>query len=134
MKSNEDMKTSIIDIGVGNVSSLKNAVDYLGVNYNLINSKLDLKKTTHLILPGVGSFDSLILALEKYDLKSSIKEYILAEKPFLGICVGMQILMNGSDEGSLKGLSIFDGKLRPIWRCVVRWATATTCNSAGACR
>ena len=114
MKLNEDMKTSIIDIGVGNVSSLENAVDYLGVNYNLINSKLDLKKTTHLILPGVGSFDSLILALEKYDLKSSIKEYILAEKPFLGICVGMQILMNGSDEGSLKGLSIFDGNVEKL--------------------
>ena len=52
MKLSKDMKTSIINIGVGNVSSLENAVDYLGVNYDLVKSKLDLKKTTHLILPG----------------------------------------------------------------------------------
>ena len=114
MKLSKDMKTSIINIGVGNVSSLENAVDYLGVNYDLVKSKLDLKKTTHLILPGVGSFDTLMLALEKYDLKSSIKDYILSGKSFLGICVGMQILMNGSEEGSLKGLSIFDGHVEKL--------------------
>ena len=108
------MNTSIIDVGVGNVSSLENAVNYLGIDYNLVNSKLDLKKTTHLILPGVGSFDSLIVALEKYDLKSSIKDYILEGKSFLGICVGMQILMNGSEEGSLEGLSIFDGYVEKL--------------------
>ena len=108
------MKTSIIDVGVGNVSSLENAINYLGIDYNLVNSKSDLIKTTHLILPGVGSFDSLIAALEKYDLKSSIKEYILEGKSFLGICVGMQILMNGSEEGSLEGLSIFDGYVEKL--------------------
>ena len=65
-------------------------------------------------MPGVGSFDSLIKALEKYDLKNLIKDYILTGKSFLGICVGMQILMNGSEEGSLEGLSIFDGYVEKL--------------------
>ena len=109
MKLNRDIKVSIVNIGVGNVNSLENAINFLGVDYNLINSKSDLESTSHLILPGVGSFDSLISALEKYDLKLAIKDYIDEGKSFLGICVGMQVLMNGSEEGKLSGLQVFDG-------------------------
>ena len=87
MKLNRNTKVSIVNIGVGNVNSLENAINFLGVDYNLINSKSDLKKTSHLILPGVGSFDSLIMALEKYDLKLPIKDYLEEGKSFLGICV-----------------------------------------------
>ena len=74
MKLNKDIKVSIVNIGVGNVNSLENAINFLGVDYNLINSKSDLESTSHLILPGVRSFDSLIVALEKYDMKSAIKD------------------------------------------------------------
>ncbi len=114
MKLNKNIKVSIVSIGVGNVKSLVNAINFLGVSCNLINSKSDLEQTSHLILPGVGSFDSLMMALEKYDLKLAIKDYIEEGKSFLGICVGMQVLMNGSEEGKLSGLQIFDGYVQRL--------------------
>ena len=114
MKSNKSIKVSIVDVGVGNINSLKNAINYLGIDCKVTRSKSDIKQSTHLILPGVGSFDSLLIALKVNDIMQTIKDSILEGKYFLGICVGMQILMNGSEEGSLKGLEIFDGYVKKL--------------------
>mgnify|MGYP001159463534 CR=1 FL=1 len=114
MKSNKSIKVSIVDVGVGNINSLKNAINYLGIDCKVTRSKSDIKQSTHLILPGVGSFDSLLIALKENDIMQTIKDSILEGKYFLGICVGMQILMNGSEEGTLKGLEIFDGYVKKL--------------------
>jgi glutamine amidotransferase len=105
----------IVDIGVGNISSVANALHYLGKKYLLTDNIEKINNSHHLILPGVGSFDGVIKALEKKKLIIPIKNHILKnEKPFLGICVGMQILFKTSEEGNKEGLNIFKGNIRKL--------------------
>ncbi len=109
------MNTIIINIGVGNIKSVANALNFLGVPFVLTDEKKDIEKCDHLILPGVGSFDGVIEAIENKKLVDPIKNHILKKKkPFLGICVGMQVLFEKSEEGEKKGLSIFSGCVKKL--------------------
>ena len=104
----------IIDLGINNIGSLQNALKNLEVNFETIKSKSNLESFSHLILPGVGSFDSGVHALEKADLFDSLKKLDFENTKILGICLGMQLLCKDSEEGSKKGLGLIDLNVRNL--------------------
>ncbi|RMF30388.1 MAG: imidazole glycerol phosphate synthase subunit HisH, partial [Candidatus Nitrosothermus koennekii] len=97
----------IFDYGAGNLFSLKCAVEKFYPNVKVVN-KLE-EKFDGLILPGVGNFDPAMRSIKKY--KKVIDEAIRSDIPILGICLGMEMLFNKSQEGKLKGLSVLDGEV-----------------------
>ena len=104
--------TIIIDYGLGNLSSIKNMLSYLGSDAIISSNKHQIEGASKLILPGVGSFDSGMKNLKDLDLISLIKEKALNQKtPVLGICLGAQLLLEKSDEGNEDGLALVEGKV-----------------------
>jgi imidazole glycerol-phosphate synthase subunit HisH len=104
--------TIIIDYGLGNLSSIKNMLSYLGVEAIISSNKTKIEEASKLILPGVGSFDTGMKNLNDLDLIPLIKEKILkGNTPILGICLGAQLLLENSDEGIEKGLGLVNGKV-----------------------
>lgn len=99
------MTIGIIDYGIGNIYSIKNMVEFLEFNCEIVSENDSFESLSKIILPGVGSFDS---AMEKINLnlKEKIQNFSKKEKYILGICLGAQLLGNGSDEGSLNGLGL----------------------------
>jgi len=103
---------SIIDIGSGNVFSVYNMFKKIGYNSIITNDKEEIKKSTSIILPGVGHFDYCMQSLQKTGLIKTLEnEVIRKKKKFLGICVGLQMLFEKSEEGSEKGLSWIKGEV-----------------------
>ena len=106
---------TIIDYGCGNILNLIRAIEFIG---NRAEATRDTKKiinSSHLILPGVGAFGNAIKKLEEYNLRKPIIEYAKLNKPLLGICLGMQILLTTSYEfGVHKGLGLIDGEVVKI--------------------
>jgi len=106
------MKIAIIDYGMGNIHSVAKAVALFGAKPVITNKKSDISFCDKLVLPGVGAFDDAIAELEKQGLVSVIKEQINQKKPFLGICLGLQLLLESSQEAKVKkGLEIFKGEV-----------------------
>ena len=106
---------TIIDYGLGNVQAFLNTYKYLGIPVKSAKSASDLKDASHIILPGVGSFDQAITLFENSGMKSEVEKMVIEDEvPILGICVGMQILANYSEEGSLKGLGWINGNIKKI--------------------
>ncbi len=104
------MKTGIIDIGIGNLKSIQNMFERIGFKTNFVNTIEELKACDKIVLPGMGSFDKCMLALNDSGLKEEMETQVHQfKKPFLGICVGLQMLMRRSDEGKEKGLNWIDG-------------------------
>ena len=102
----------IIDAKSGNIGSVENALNYLNIDFIIINKKDQIRSGMNIILPGVGSFHRLVDNLNKLDFTNSILEFINKKNPFLGICVGMQILLEyGQEEKKTKGLGIFEGRV-----------------------
>ncbi|KAL4242217.1 Imidazole glycerol phosphate synthase hisHF [Abortiporus biennis] len=96
-----------LDYGAGNVQSLANSLKKLGYDFQWITSPDDFHKATSLIFPGVGAFESAIVALESRGLLDPLREYIKSGKPYFGICIGMQVLFEASTESpKVKGLGI----------------------------
>lgn len=105
------MKVGIIDYGAGNLQSVLNAFHALGAEANLITSPAELDGLSHLVLPGQGEFGDCSRKLEASGMTQPIVDWISADKPFLGICVGYQLLFEGSEESpNSKGLGIFKGQ------------------------
>lgn len=106
----------IIDYGVGNLASIKNMLKHIGIKDVKISSDKDeIDKAKKIILPGVGAFDNGMQHLKKYDLIEVLNKKALVDKiPFLGICLGMQLMTNGSEEGKEKGLGWFDADTKKI--------------------
>lgn len=101
---------TIIDLDMGNPRSILNMLYRLGFESEITRDQKKIAQSEKIILPGVGSFDTAIENLEKYDLIKLLTEKALVEKiPFLGICLGMQILTNSSEEGSRNGLGWIEG-------------------------
>ncbi len=94
----------IIDYGAGNVKSVKFALDRLGIVYELTRSANTIESADKIIFPGVGEASSSMKALQEYGLVDAIKN---AQQPFLGICLGMQMMCEHSEENDTKGLGIF---------------------------
>jgi imidazole glycerol-phosphate synthase subunit HisH len=100
----------IVDYGLGNLFSVKHACDYYGENIKISSDKNDIINADGIILPGVGAFGEAMYNLGKLDLIAPITDYIQSDKPFLGVCLGMQLLFTESEEfGCSKGLGIIDG-------------------------
>lgn len=105
----------IVDYGVGNVQAFLNLFDRLGLKAERADEVADLFDATHLILPGVGHFDHAMRSLEKSGLRLPLEELVLTQnKPLLGVCVGMQMLANSSDEGVLPGLGWIPGSVHSL--------------------
>ena len=110
------MKTVIIDYGMGNLHSVKNAFDYLGENAQISGDFKDFENADALILPGVGAFPDASKVLYDSGAAEKIIELCnVKNKPLLGICLGMQLLLSESDEVKLtKGLGLIDGRCERI--------------------
>lgn len=107
---------SIIDYGVGNISSVANMLRRAGANVFLVSTPEEVVAAERLILPGVGAFDTCREALNAIPgLTESIISYADAGRPMLGICVGMQLLATSSEEGRLQGLNLIPGKVRKFF-------------------
>lgn len=106
------MSIAIIDYGAGNLRSVEKAIQSLGYKAVLTKDKSRIRSAKGVILPGVGAFDSAISELRKENLETVIGEVIGLGKPLLGICLGYQMLFEGSEEGKLKGFSIFSGNVK----------------------
>ena len=103
---------AIVDYGAGNLNSVKKAIDHLGVEAVVTNQSEVLASADKIVLPGVGHFSSL-QALNRAGLRQALLQSIGTGKPFLGICLGMQWLFEGSEESNeVAGAGIFPGKCR----------------------
>lgn len=105
------MKVGIIDLGISNVKSVQNMLKKTGTDSIISGQASELSKCDKLILPGIGSFDSGMKKLEEKSLTNFIKDYTQDQsKEILGICLGMQLLTKGSQEGQSEGLGLVDGE------------------------
>ena len=103
---------AIVDYGAGNLNSVKKAFDYLGAEVMVTDQCETVAAADKIVLPGVGHFSSL-QALERTGLREALLQSTFAGKPFLGICLGMQWLFEGSEEcADIAGAGIFPGKCR----------------------
>ena len=99
----------IVDYSFGNISALRSTLNELGKKYKIVTEPSDLEDITHIIMPGVGSFDNVMRNLSSSGLKRSLCEK--QNIKILGICIGMHILGHGSEEGTLPGLGLVPGKV-----------------------
>lgn len=103
----------ILNYGVGNLKAFANIFKNLGFEHKIIEKGDDILSVDKLILPGVGSFDSVMNKLEQANVLEHLSKFALIEKrPLLGVCVGMQILANSSEEGKKKGLGWIKGNVK----------------------
>jgi glutamine amidotransferase len=106
---------AIVDYGLGNIKAFYNLFKKLNINSYFASSSKELKKATKIILPGVGSFDYAMTMLEQSKLRHTLDDLVLNKRiPVFGICVGMQIMSDTSEEGILKGLGWVPGIVRKI--------------------
>lgn len=104
---------TILDYGSGNINAIKNIYDRLNISAEFAKTKEQIQRADHIILPGVGAFDETVSILHENGFTDVLNKKILYEKvPILGICVGMQMLADSSEEGLLKGLSWIPGKVK----------------------
>lgn len=102
----------VIDYGVGNVQAFLNLYRRSGVEACRVRVGVDLDRVSHVILPGVGHFDGAMSALRKSGLTNDLEQAVLVEnKPLLGVCVGLQMLAESSDEGESLGLGWIPGRV-----------------------
>lgn len=103
----------IVDYGVGNIQAFLNLFKRLGIDAQRATSSGALQGSTRLVLPGVGHFDHAMQRLNESGMRPGLEDLVLgANVPVLGVCVGMQMLAHGSDEGSLPGLGWIPGRVR----------------------
>lgn len=106
---------AIIDYDAGNLKSVEKAFHALGEECMITRDYKEIRKADRVILPGVGSFGDAMKQLRKYELDKVIHEVVAEEVPFLGICLGLQLLFEGSEESSgVEGLHVLDGKILRI--------------------
>ncbi len=103
---------SILDYGAGNLRSVENAFDQIGSSYEVIRDPVALGKSSRIVLPGVGNFGQMMRALDTLGLRETLRDRIMSGLPFLGICLGLQALFEGSAEApECIGLGILAGEI-----------------------
>lgn len=103
---------AIVDYGMGNLRSVQKAFEYLGYDAAITDQSKALENASHIVLPGVGAFRDAIAALKAKDLDGMIKKEVAEGKPFLGICLGMQMLFDrSSEDGEYEGLGLIGGEV-----------------------
>jgi glutamine amidotransferase len=104
---------TILDCKIGNLKAFTNIFESLRIPYYIATKGLELTAASKILLPGVGAFDTAMENLEKLDFLQPLNDLVIDKKtPFLGICIGMQIIANSSDEGSREGLGWIEGKVK----------------------
>ena len=104
--------TTVIDYDAGNIKSVEKALDFLGESVVVTRDKQTILQADRVILPGVGAFGDAMEKIRRYHLESVLKEVVQNGTPFLGICLGLQLLFDSSEETpNAKGLGILKGKI-----------------------
>ncbi len=104
---------TVVDYGAGNLGSVEKAFRYIGEDVKISGDPEDIIKAKALVLPGVGAYGDVMEQLKGKELDKAIIDYVKSEKPFLGICLGLQLLFDFSEEGGkVDGLGIFKGAIR----------------------
>lgn len=106
------MSVSIVDYGLGNLGSVANMFRHIGVEVRRVSTEEQILASDHLLLPGVGAFDNGMTRLHDAGIVGALREYADSGRPLLGICLGMQLLFDSSDEGQELGLGIIAGTSR----------------------
>jgi len=114
---------AILDYEMGNLRSVSKSLEAVGGDCQITRDPAVVAAADKLVVPGVGAFRDCMGALEKFDLIQPIKDFVASGRPYLGICLGMQILMEESEEGGrYEGLGLFGGKVQrfdPEWKLKV---------------
>lgn len=108
------MVIAVIDYGAGNIHSIEKALEYVGATVQVTDEPGVVAKARAVVLPGVGSGGAAMARMTMKGLDSAIREATRQGKPFLGICLGMQLLANHHAEGEVDGLGLFPGEVRRI--------------------
>ena len=109
---------AIVNYGLGNIQAFANIYKRLNIPSQIVSAPDDLKTADKIILPGVGAFDWAMSRLNESGLRGALEELVIGRSlPVLGICVGMQILANRSDEGNLPGLGWIPGEVKKFSDC-----------------
>lgn len=129
---------SIIDYGAGNLMSVKKALDFIGAESEITMDREKIKNASHVILPGVGSFGDAMASMAERGLVETVRDAALSGKPFLGICLGLQLLFAESEESpDVQGLGVLDGRISLIPKHAglkvphMGWNSVTIQNHAG---
>lgn len=102
---------SIIDYGMANLRSVQKGFESVGASAEIISKPEQIRSASRIVLPGVGAFADAVRTLREHDLVPAILEHIKSGKPFLGICLGLQMLFDvGYEDGTHEGLGVFKGK------------------------
>ena len=115
-KGKQKVRVGIVNFGMGNLTSVANAVTAVGGDAKVLNNPCEVQEISHLILPGVGAFGDAIAKLLKDGWVSELEKHALLDrKPFLGICLGMQLLASvGTEHGKFEGLGWIGGTVKRI--------------------
>ena len=103
---------TIIDYGMGNLRSVQKAFEHIGKKAIITSNRKKILKSSLVVLPGVGSFSAAMINLKKLNLIETVKNIIADGKPFLGLCLGLQLLFEKSEEGNCRGLGILKGEVK----------------------
>jgi imidazole glycerol-phosphate synthase subunit HisH len=106
------LKVAVVDYGLGNLHSVCKGLQYAGAEPLVTDSPLALAAADAVILPGVGSFDPAMGHLQERGLIEPLRKIVASGQPFLGICLGLQLLFEGSAEGQAEGLGVVAGHVR----------------------
>lgn len=109
-----DTLITVLNYGSGNIGSVLNMIRYVGGHAVVAESPVELLKAEKILLPGVGSFDNAMTRLKGLGLVEPLKERVAVGIPVLGICLGMQLLAESSEEGDMAGLGLIPGVVRRI--------------------
>ena len=112
--SNETLTFGIINHRYANIHSVKKALRYVDCNYIELNDPSEFNKVSAIILPGVGAFDAAMQVLNNSGMSDALLEANSRKTPIFGICLGMQLLFNRSEEGNEDGLGLIDGEVKKI--------------------
>lgn len=102
---------AVIDSGICNLRSVTKALESVGATLRVIRKPEEIGDACGLVLPGVGALRDCVANLKAAGLDKTVKAWIEADRPFLGVCLGMQALFESSEEGSVAGLGVFPGKV-----------------------
>ncbi|MDA8115844.1 MAG: imidazole glycerol phosphate synthase subunit HisH [Actinomycetota bacterium] len=106
---------AVVDYGLGNVRAFQNVYERLNLQVSIVSSRGDLMKADRIIVPGVGAFDDAMSRLERSGMRPALEECVLERRvPVLGVCVGMQMLGDTSEEGCLGGLGWVHGRVKRL--------------------
>ncbi|MCS7033729.1 MAG: imidazole glycerol phosphate synthase subunit HisH, partial [Phycisphaerae bacterium] len=109
------MSISILDYGMANLRSVQKAFEHVGVNARIIESASEIRSSARLVLPGVGAIADALATIRQRGLEEPILGHIAAGRPFLGICLGLQMLFEvGYEDGEHKGLGVLGGSCQRL--------------------